>query len=383
MRRLLLALVAPALLSASAPTDRATQARREAQAAEREVQRLEAAAASASDEADRLRNAQGAAAAAILAAEAKITAAEANEAQLARLLRARQLLLSREQRPAALLLAGLVQMSRRPPLLALADGGSVDEFVRVRALIDTTMPEVRRRSAALAGQVEESRRLAVAARAAREELAKNRKELRSAQQRFAALEREAIARAGTLGEEALAAGDVALSSAERAAELQRNSAGSRSTARMAAALAELDAAPPRPGTTSGQIAAPLAYQLPVSGRVLVGLSEVSPNGVRSRGLRLEASRGAPVLAPADGHIAFAGPFRTREGVVIIDHGGGWMTLLTEVRTTAKVGDRVAKGEPLGRALDDVTVELSRNGRPQPAALIARSSHLLSNGRHSG
>jgi septal ring factor EnvC (AmiA/AmiB activator) len=137
------------------------------------------------------------------------------------------------------------------------------------------------------------------------------------------------------------------------------------------------------GTAPEGILPVLAWQMPVGGPVRMGLFEVSPDGVRSRGTTVNSYRGAPVIAPAAGRIAFAGPFRRREGVIIVDHGGGWMTLLTDVRTTLPVGTVVAGGAPLGRALGDVTVELSRNGTPQPAALIARSSPLLSKNGKSG
>jgi septal ring factor EnvC (AmiA/AmiB activator) len=127
----------------------------------------------------------------------------------------------------------------------------------------------------------------------------------------------------------------------------------------------------------------LQWQLPAPARVLVGLAEVSANGVRSRGLTLGTSRGAAVRAPAAGKIAFAGPFRRHSGIVIIDHGRGWMTLLTEVRTPLSVGESVAAGAPLGRALGPVTVELRQNGLPQPAALIAGSSQTLSKNPPAG
>ncbi|MFC7536484.1 murein hydrolase activator EnvC family protein [Sphingomonas sp. GCM10030256] len=383
MHRLLLLLAAPALLSATG-ADPAAQARAEAVQAQREAERLDAAARSADSDALRFRRAQASAAAAILAAEAGISAAEFEGRNLQRRLSEHRARLAREQRPAALLLAGLAQMGRRPPLLALADGGSVDDFVRMRALIAMTVPEVRRRSAALAAQVDENRRLAEAVAATRGDLARSRQQLAAAQTRFETLERQANVRSAALGVEALNAGDVALASADLAAALGENSGRARSTARLAAQLAALPPAPPRPGQAGTSAEPPaIRYQLPVSGRVLTGLSEISANGVRSRGLKLRSARGARVTAPADGRIAFAGPFRSREGVVIIDHGSGWMTLLTEVRTSLRSGDRVVRGDALGRALGDVTVELSRNGRPEPAALIARSSPLLSNGGNSG
>ena len=72
------------------------------------------------------------------------------------------------------------------------------------------------------------------------------------------------------------------------------------------------------------------------------------------------------------------PFRRHDGVIIIDHGRGWMTLMTGVRPERRKGERVKAGEPLGRALGSMTVELSTNGTPVSAALIASSSQMVSN-----
>ena len=381
MRRLALLLLAPLLVSA---TDPLRQAQADAAAAAREVERLEQAAAEARTAAEKLRAEQAAAAASISAAEARISAAELRSAALARQLAQGRAKLSAEQRPAALLLAGVAQMGRRPPLLALADRGSLQQFVTVRALLDTTVPVIRQRTAALSADVARLDRLAADARAAAAELAGERDQLRRAQQRFAALERQAIERSAALGGQAIAAGDVVLVAEEEAERLVGEAAQQRSSARLAAELQRLPPATPRPFPSEGEGSLPsLAWQLPLNGRILAGLYEVSRDGVRSRGITIDSYRGAPVLAPANGRIAFAGPFRRREGVVIIDHGGGWMTLMTEVRTTLPVGTTVAGGAPIGRALGDVTVELSRNGTPQPAALIARSSPLLSKGGKTG
>ena len=90
-----------------------------------------------------------------------------------------------------------------------------------------------------------------------------------------------------------------------------------------------------------------------------------------------------VRIPADGTISFAGPFRRHDGVVIIDHGHGWLTLLTGVRTDLRKGDSVRRGDLLGRALGPVGVELSTNGTPVSAALIAGSSQMVSNRPNKG
>jgi septal ring factor EnvC (AmiA/AmiB activator) len=53
--------------------------------------------------------------------------------------------------------------------------------------------------------------------------------------------------------------------------------------------------------------------------------EISDAGVHARGLTIEAAAGAEVVAPRAGRIAFAGLYRSYGRVVILDHGGGWMS----------------------------------------------------------
>jgi septal ring factor EnvC (AmiA/AmiB activator) len=387
MRRSTLLLFAPLLLAAGSaplaapaePADLAlARARAEAADADRQVARLEAAAARAGDEASKLRTAQAAAAAAISGAEARISAADVRAKMVGALVAARRERLARQQRPVASLLAGLATMARRPPLLTLADEGSVDEFVRVRALLDTTLPVIRKRTAALSAEIAEGRRLERETHDARREIARGRDELAERQAKFAQLEQRALALSASLSGQSLLVGDVALARGEEAEVLGREEQERRSAASLTAELAALDPAPPRPFKTIGQPAPPpLAYQLPLPAKLIEGLGEVSSSGVRSRGVTLAAPRGASLAAPADGKIVFAGPFRSREGIVIIDHGGGWMTLISNASTPLAVGATVRRGEPLGRALGHISLELSHLGRPVSAALIAGSSQMLS------
>jgi murein hydrolase activator len=89
------------------------------------------------------------------------------------------------------------------------------------------------------------------------------------------------------------------------------------------------------------------------------------------------------MVPASGVVRFSGPYRSHDGIVIVDHGGGWMSLIVNVATPLKSGDKVRIGEPLGRALGPIGVELSQNGRRVSPALIARSSQTLSNAAKGG
>ena len=389
MRPAALLLLAPLLLAAgSAPVkppaetaDAAlTRARAEADQAAKRLQLLEAQAGKAGSEAERLHAEQIAAAAAIDAAEARISASNA----ALRLAQARVALaeqgLAKRRAPLSSLLAGLATMGRQPPLLTLADHGSVDEMVRVRALLDSTMPIIERRSAALMAELTRRRNLASEANAARADLTRDREGLADRQRQFAELEAKASARAAKLAGEAFGAGDRVLASGEALEAAGSDATQRRSAREAAAALAKLDFAAPRP--MRGDSPLPpvgFAYSLPVSAPLLDGLGSVDRSGIVSRGLSFDTGRGVPVVVPADGTIAFAAPFRGKDGLVIINHGEGWTSLLLGVASDRPRGTRVKRGEPLGHALGQMEVELRRGGVPISPALIAASSVPLSNG----
>ena len=390
-RRLPFIAALPLLLAAaSAPVGKEAEpvdgelarARSEAKAAEADVKRFEQAAARARDAAARLAAERQAAASAIASSEAQISAADVQVRIAEALVTEKQARLAERQAPAASMLAGIVSMGRRPPLLSFADSSSLDEFVRVRALLDTTLPLIRQRSADLSAELDEGRQLQASAAKARNQLAAAKVDLKRRQQRFAELEDNATQRAARLGASAVGASDVLTASSEREARMVGEATNRRSSLNLAAELGALASAPPRPGGANGA-AAPLRYALPVSAPVIEGLGAVSDTGIRSRGITQRSYRGAEVRVPADGIIAFAGPFRRHDGIVILDHGHGWLTLLTGVRTDRRKGERVRMGEPLGRALGPVGVELSTNGTPVSAAIIAGSSQIVSKAPKSG
>lgn len=69
-------------------------------------------------------------------------------------------------------------------------------------------------------------------------------------------------------------------------------------------------------------------------------------GPGHRGIDLAAAPGAPVQAPADGVVAFAGVVAGRT-LVTIDHGDGLVTTLEPVSTTLAAGATVRAGESVG------------------------------------
>ncbi|HEU0284725.1 MAG TPA: metalloendopeptidase, partial [Sphingomicrobium sp.] len=137
----------------------AKRALAEARAADAQVAKLEKAADQAQDEVARIRAQQAAAAEAIAAAEARISAADASARIIAAQIAARRERLRKESAPATALLGGLAVMAERPPLLAILDQGSTREFVRVRLLLDSTLPAIRARTASLRAELERGRQL--------------------------------------------------------------------------------------------------------------------------------------------------------------------------------------------------------------------------------
>ena len=225
-------------------------------------------------------------------------------------------------------------MARRPPLLALTSDSSMEEFVRVRLLLDASLPVIRKRTAALSAELAEGQRLERAALATRQTSARSRDELAARRREFAQLEARALQSAALSGSAAVGIGDVALARGEDIEKLSGEAQRSLSAAQIAAEIAELGPAPARPAVPEGPIPRPrLNYRLPADARVIEGLGEVNLSGVKSRGLTLATARGAQVLVPAAGIIRFAGPFRDYDGIVIIDHGGGWMSLIVNLRSS--------------------------------------------------
>jgi septal ring factor EnvC (AmiA/AmiB activator) len=90
------------------------------------------------------------------------------------------------------------------------------------------------------------------------------------------------------------------------------------------------------------------YILPVAGRLVSGFGEGTGSGRSSRGIVLAASGGAQVVAPAEGRVAFAGPYRGYGRIVIIEHEGGWTSLVTGLaRLDVDAGEQVVAGSSLG------------------------------------
>ncbi|MBI0473773.1 metalloendopeptidase [Sphingomonas sp. MA1305] len=349
---------------------RLAMAKRESVAAAARAEALAKRAAAERGAAERARAEEVALAARVTAAEANLTAARTRSAMVARLLAEQQADLATRQAPLARLLAALQSLARRPTVAAVAQPGSVDDLVHVRAVLGGALPVIRADTTDVRAAIDRTRSLQVSAAAAAAALREGRARLEADRTALAQAEAAHRSRSQALGRGAMSEEDRALALGERARDLVDRLAEGDVAQATAADLAALPGPLPRPLAPGARAPARPrgVYRLPVQGRLVTGLDELSAAGVRARGLTLAVRPGAMVIAPAAGTIRYARRFRDYGTIVIVDHGDGWTSLVTGLgRAAVRPGQRVAAGAPIGRAGSgaepEVTVELRRRGRP--------------------
>lgn len=352
-------------------------ARLQSERARERSERLEQQATAARDEAEQARRRATAMAARIQQAEADIQAAQARIAIIARLQQAQTARLAAKQEPVVRLTAALQMIARRPLALALVQPGSVSDAIHMRAVLAQVLPVIEQRTAGMRAELERSRALRNTAEQAAASLAQGQADLRNRQAALRTLEtrkrlaeKDLRANAGLESERALALGERARDIVDLMDRLEQAGDLREELAQLPGPLlrpARPDLATAPAPTRERSTAGPPAYRLPVMGQLVTGMGELSESGVRSRGLTIVTQSGALAVAPTGGRVVFAGPYRGYGQILIIDHGGGWTTLITGLlRLSATVGETVRQGDPLGNAgpgRPNITIELRRNGRP--------------------
>ncbi len=86
---------------------------------------------------------------------------------------------------------------------------------------------------------------------------------------------------------------------------------------------------------------------PVQGEKVLGFGDPDGLGGATEGVSLATRPGTPVLAPADGWVVYAGPFRSYGQVLILNAGDGYHIVLAGMeRIDAALGQFVLGGEPV-------------------------------------
>jgi len=370
--------VAGALMAQNAPSlDGQQQALRDAKAkalkAERRSEFLRQEANNASSTADRIVAQRAVLSAEIAAAEAQIEAANARIAIITRRQRAQRSRLGQESEPMVRLNAALQQMTSRPTALMIAQPGQREDYIHLRAVMATVQPEIIRRTGELRQQIAVQNELRAQELVALKSLGDARTRLQSRRTALARLEGDARGKAGDLSVDAAIEFEQAIAQGERARDIVGRIDTQRLSSEKASELASLDGPLLRASTATPRVAVGTAYMLPAKGNVVSGFHELNTTGYRERGIRMEVAAATPVVAPAAGTISFAGRYRSYGQIVIIEHGNGWNTLITNLGAVqVSKGASVAKGAVLGTSGDDaaeIGVELRKNGRVMDIAAL--------------
>jgi len=88
---------------------------------------------------------------------------------------------------------------------------------------------------------------------------------------------------------------------------------------------------------------------PVNGKVVTKFGAATETAGNMKGTEVETRPGAQIVATFDGQIVFEGPFRGYGQILIIEHAGGYHTILAGLdRVVVEVGQWLKAGEPIGR-----------------------------------
>ncbi len=126
----------------------------------------------------------------------------------------------------------------------------------------------------------------------------------------------------------------------------------------------------RPEQPPSITAAEGSLVMPAAGRLRTGFDETNSAGLASNGLVIETRANAVVVAPFDGEVVFAGPFRGYGPLLIIEHGEDYYSLLAGLgRIDCVLGQWLLAGQPVGVMGPDsdesptLYVEMRRGGQP--------------------
>jgi murein hydrolase activator len=313
--------------------------------------------------------------AALSTLEAQLQSLGVDEAQ-------KRAVIARSHAQEAELLAALARIARNPPEVLALGPLTPEDAVRTGILLGGTVPRLQSEARSLSLELGELHRLRqeieskkLAVELERHGLDSDQRRLDDLIQRKTALRDQAVQGAEDskqrLAKLSAEAGDLhdliqKLEAERKAKEAARQAQVAAIPRPDATVRPETVTAPPpvtgdhgRPRAVRPFDKARGAMVYPVSGTLALRYGELDEFGVSSKGLTLITRADAVVVAPFDGQVEFAGPFKGYGQILIIQHGDGYHSLLAGLdRIDGVVGDWVVAGEPVG-AMG------SGSGEPQP------------------
>ena len=292
----------------------------------------------------------------------------------------------------AILLSAMVRVGGAPPPALFVSPGDALRSVRSALLLGVAFPELEAESRVLANDLaaldearmqldaaldllladaealaeeEERIELVLAERSRLRE--ENQSVLERERERAALLASEATSLESLLSELEDELGSVrdAIARAEEAARIgapdaddRQAIASLRDSGRMVPAFAF--------GTAQGLI------RTPVRGQQILAFGDEDRFGEISQGLHIQTRADARVIAPADGWVLYAGPFRAYGQVIILDVGDGYRMILAGMsRINVALGQFVLMGEPIATMGERGSTVLADGSTqtPQPVLFV--------------
>ena len=257
-------------------------------------------------------------------------------------------------------IAGLQRIGRKPPPALAVRPEDALSAVRSAILLGGILPEIRVEAEALAADLAELTSLKKHMAAERDRLTADASRLAEERARLGVLLADKKARHGrrtaALDEEKQKAEQLAgeatslkslianleteISSARKAAEQAKRAADKRR------AKALSDSARLSPAIPFTKTRGKLPF--PVQGVSLRSFGEDDGTGGQSKGISVQTRADARVIAPNDGWVVYAGPFRSYGQLLILNAGGGYHVLLAGMDAIdVELGQFVLAGEPVG------------------------------------
>ncbi len=270
-----------------------------------------------------------------------------------------------DQARLARLLGALELFRRDPPPALFVKPTDVRDAVRAAILIRAITPELERRAQTLKAQAEQLQALRRRIDTSSIDLLVRESDVAERRARIETL----IAQKTALQSRADAQAQVARQDIDALAARAR--ALHELTAGVAAAQSPALAGEPPDPEHAGLFGHAKSFVQPVAGAPIRRFGQIEPGGrSRSDGWTWRTKADAPVLAPAQGTVEYAGPLKGWGLVLILRLGGGYHLVLAGLESALTApGRMVAEGQPVGRMGNDgqagssLYFEIRKNGAP--------------------
>ena len=305
----------------------------------------------------------------IAATEARLKKLAENEVGIRKSLDSRRAVITE-------VLAALERIGRRPPPAVFTAPEDALVSVRTAMLLGAVLPEMRGEADALAADLVELARVRGEMKLEREALGRDVAAFSDDQKRMGLLVQERQKKQAE-AEKALDAQRQRTALLARQADNLKDLIAKLEKDAAARPGGEKPSAPPEgkpnfaalkdPGRLAPAVAfasAKGALPLPVNGVRIRDFGSADGLGGTEKGLWIASRAAAPVTAPCDGWVVYAGPFRSYGQLLILNAGGGYHILLAGMeRISVDPGQFVLTGEPVA----------VMGGGPQSAAAVATGS----------